>query len=264
MLADLLLALLYGTVQGITEWLPISSTGHLLLLQTRLPLPLTDQFRPFFLVAVQLGSLLALLPLLRPQLDLRRPELRRLWGKVACAVLPAGLCGLALDDFLDAHLSTPRVIAAALIGYGVLFLFLGRRPGGLRDPFALSLPRTVGVGCFQALALIPGTSRSGATILGGILLGLDRPAAARLSFFLAMPTMLAAAGLRAAKLTLALAAGEIAATPHDWLLLTAAALAAFAVSRAALRFLLDFVSRHTFAAFGIYRILLGCAVLVWG
>ncbi len=255
---DLLIALLYGIVQGITEWLPVSSTGHMLLLDAWLPLPVSADFLAFFLVAVQLGSLLAVPVFFRERL--RAADLR-LWGRVLLAVLPAGVCGLLFDDLIEARLSSPAVIAGALIVYGIAFLCVGRRQGGITDVAAVPLGRAMGVGCAQALALIPGTSRSGATMLGGALLGLAPACAAEFSFLLAIPTMLAAAGLKGAKLSLALARGEVTTTAAEWMMLVVAAGAAYAVSRAAIRFLLDFVRTKGFAAFGVYRITLGCAVL---
>lgn len=256
-MVDLVIAVLYGVVQGVTEWLPVSSTGHMILLDAWLPLPVSDDFRAFFLVAVQLGSLLAVPAVFRGRMS---GASRALWAKVLCAVVPAGVCGLLLDDLIEARLSSPAVVAGALIAYGVAFLCVGRRRGSIADAAAVPLGRAVGVGCFQALALIPGTSRSGSTMLGGALLGLDRGCAAEFSFLLAMPTMLAAAGLKGAKLGLALARGEVATTAGEWVMLAVAAVAAYAVSRAAIRFLMDFVRQHSFVAFGIYRILLGGAV----
>ena len=257
----ILIALLYGIVQGITEWLPISSTGHMLLLDTMLPLPMSADFRGFFLVAVQLGSLAALIPRVRVRIDLRQTENRRLWGRVLAASLPAALCGLLFDDLIESRLSSPAVIAGALAAYGVAFLCLGRGKGSITDPARLPLGRVLGVGAAQALALIPGTSRSGATMLGGALLGLTPACAAEFSFLLAMPTMLGAAGLKAVKLALSLVQGAPAPTPAEWVILAAASAAAFAVSCTAIRFLLDFVTRRGFAAFGIYRIALAAVVL---
>lgn len=263
---DFLIAALYGIVQGITEWLPVSSTGHMILLDGMLPLPVSTDFRAFFLVAVQIGSLLAVPTLFPARIDPRKPENRRLWGRVLCAVLPAGLCGLLFDDLIDTHLYRPAVVAAALIVYGIAFLLLDRRThtAPVTAPDDISFGRAMGVGCFQMLALIPGTSRSGATMLGGSLLGLDRACSAEFSFFLALPTMLAAAGLKGIKLAAALGQGSVASTAHEWAMLAVAAVAAYAVSRAAIRFLLDFVKRHGFSPFGIYRIALGAAVLAFG
>ena len=258
-----LIAALYGVIQGVTEWLPISSTGHMILLDACLPLPVSADFRAFFLVAVQLGSLCAVPALFWGRIDPRGAANRRLWGRVLCAVMPAGVCGLLLDDLIDTRLSSPAVVAAALIVYGVAFLLTDRlrRRDAFTDAGAVPLGRAFGVGCFQALALIPGTSRSGATMLGGTLLGLSRGCAAELSFLLAMPTMLAATGLKGAKLALSLAGG-VTTTAQEWAMLAVAAVVAYWVSRAAIRFLLDFVGRNGFGAFGVYRILLGLGV-VW-
>ncbi len=260
---DLLTALLYGIVQGITEWLPVSSTGHMLLLDGYLPLPFSPEFREFFLVAVQLGSLMAVPALFGARIDPRRAENRRLWGRVLVAVLPAGIAGLLFDEMIDVYLYRPAVIAAALIFFGLLFL-APSRPARITDTNSISLGRAIGIGCFQALALVPGTSRSGATMLGGTILGLSRPSAAEFSFFLALPTMLAATGYKGLKFLLALGQGSVTASPREWIMLALASVAAYAVSRAAIRFLLDAVRRRGFVPFGIYRILLGAAVLVWG
>lgn len=250
-MSALLIAALYGLVQGVTEWLPVSSTGHMLLLDALLPLPLTGDFRAFFLVAVQLGSLCAL-PRFLPWREVG------LWRRVLPAAIPAALLGLWLDDCIDASLSTPRVIAAMLILYGVAFLVIGRGKGSFTDPAALPMGRAMAVGFAQALALIPGTSRSGATMLGGLLAGLTPDCAALFSFALAVPTMLGAAGLRGAKL---LAAG-VAADPLAWAMLAVAALVAYLTSSASIEFLRALVTRRGFAPFGLYRIALGVAVLI--
>lgn len=254
---DLLIALLYGTVQGITEWLPVSSTGHMILLDAILPLPTSAAFRAFFLVAVQLGSMMAV-PLTFPR---RFTPDRPLWGRVLAASIPAAVCGLLLDDFIEARLSSPITVAITLAAYGAAFLFIGHRRGRITDPAALTPRQILGIGFAQALALIPGTSRSGATMLGGRLVGLSPACAAEFSFLLAMPTMLGAVGLKTAKLILGLMQGEPAPTPAEWMILAAASAAAYLVSRAAIRFLLDFVTRRGFAAFGLYRITLAAVVL---
>lgn len=268
---DWLKILLLGLVQGVTEWLPISSTGHLILLERLFPLPVSEQFFALFSVVIQLGSIAAvpvmyadtLFAPFRADGARARREGLRLWRNILLACLPSAAAGLLFDDLIDSTLDDPLVVAAALIVYGILFLAAEGRRGlnarGLTGEVPLS--RAVGIGFFQVLALIPGTSRSGATILGGMLLGLDRGSAAEFSFFLAIPTMLGASGLRGAKFALAIARGEVSCSAAEWLMLGAAALVAFAVSCAVIRFLRDFVRRHTFRVFGIYRILLGGAVL---
>lgn len=260
---DFLIAALYGLVQGVTEWLPVSSTGHMILLGRWLPLAVSGEFGEFFLVAVQLGSLLAVPALFWGRMDPRVPANRGVWAKVLCAIVPAGVCGVLFDDFIDAHLHTPVVIAAALVVYGAAFLLVERRrrAAAIAEPTAISLGRAFGVGCFQVLALIPGTSRSGATMLGGTLLGLDRACAAEFSFFLALPTMLAATGLKGVKFAGAVLGGGVTVTGREWLMLAVAAVVAYGVSRASIRFLMDVVRRRGFAPFGVYRILLGAVVL---
>lgn len=264
---DLLRAALYGVLEGITEWLPISSTGHLILLEHVLSLSVSPAFFTLFEVVIQLGAILAVVVVFWKTLcpfgkePAERREVLSLWGKVLVATAPSAVAGLLLDDLLTAYLFRPLVVALMLIAYGVAFIFLEKLRK--RAPFfggsGQITPKTaLLVGCFQTLSLIPGTSRSGATILGGMLLGLSRPAAAEFSFFLGIPTMLGAGVLKCAKF---FGAGLLP-TGKEWALLSVATLAAFLTSLAVIRFLMDFVRRHSFAPFGIYRILLGGAVLV--
>lgn len=268
---DWLKILLLGLVQGVTEWLPISSTGHLILLERLFPLPVSEEFFALFSVVIQLGSIAAVPVLYADTLSApfragrtgERGAGLRLWRNILLACLPSAVAGLLLDDLIDSTLDGPLVVACTLILYGILFLAAEsrRRAKGRGLTGEVPLSRAMGIGIFQVLALIPGTSRSGATILGGMLLGLDRGTAAEFSFFLAIPTMLGASGLRGAKFALALAQGEVSCSATEWLMLGLAAFVAFAVSCAVIRFLRDFVRRHTFRVFGIYRILLGGAVL---
>ena len=265
----LLKAIFYGILEGITEWLPVSSTGHLILLSGLLRLDASDAFFELFEVVIQLGAILAVVVMffhkLNPVSGDKSASERRatwlLWGKVLLAVLPSAILGLLLDDFLDEHLYNAPVVAAALIFYGIIFLFLERKRH--KQPRTdstehISWRAALGIGCFQVLSLIPGTSRSGATILGGMLLGLSRALAAEFSFFLGIPTMAGAGALKAVKFFLS---GEVL-SGEEILILVAATLTAFAVSLAVIRFLLDFVRRHSFAPFGVYRILLGAVVLL--
>lgn len=263
---DVLIACLFGVLEGITEWLPVSSTGHLILLQDVLALPVRPEVFELFEVLIQLGAILAVAVLFRDRLNpfsrRKGAEERRaalvLWGMVALAVVPSVIAGLLLDDFLTEKLYCAPVVAAMLILYGVLFL-LPEREGHAKIMHAegVNARTALLIGCFQVLSLIPGTSRSGATILGGITLGLSRPAAAEFSFFLGVPTMLGAGLLKGIKFWRA----GLFLTPYEGILIAAGTLTAFLVSLAAIRFLLDFVRRHSFAAFGVYRILLGVAVL---
>lgn len=264
---DVLVACLFGVLEGVTEWLPVSSTGHLILLQDVLALPVRPEVLELFEVLVQLGAILAVAVLfwrrLNPFSRLKGREERMatlsLWGKVALAVAPSVVAGLLLDDLLTARLYRPTVVAAMLILYGVLFL-LPERENMVKTQHVEGVNAKTAflVGCFQTLSLVPGTSRSGATILGGITLGLSRPAAAEFSFFLGIPTMCGAGLLKTVKFC----KKGLFLTPLEGILIAAGMLTAFFVSLLAIRFLLDFVRRHSFAAFGVYRILLGTAVLV--
>ena len=261
--------LFLGLVEGVTEWLPISSTGHMLLVDEFLQLPYSQDFKSMFFVVIQLGAILAVVVLFWGKLfpfDLRRdhPLMKRdawlLWAKVLVACLPAIVAGLPLDDWLEAHLHTPVVIAAMLILYGVAFILVerwnrGRKPriGAVED---LGFGTAFAIGMFQELSLIPGTSRSGATIVGALILGVSRTAAAEFTFFLAVPVMFGASALKLVKFGFAFTGGELAA-------LILGVISAFVVSMAVIRFLMAFVKRHDFQVFGWYRIVLGAVVLVY-
>ncbi len=266
---ELLLAALFGVLEGITEWLPISSTGHLILLERVVNFPVRPSFFALFEVVIQLGAILAVPVLfwhtLNPFSHKKTPAARRqawrLWGAVLLAAIPSALAGLLLDDLLERYLHGARTVAVALIAYGVAFLVVERvkkRPPCVQNARDVRGKTAIGIGCFQALALIPGTSRSGATVLGGMLAGLSRTASAEFSFFLALPTMVGASGLKTVKF---FAEGNLL-TARECTLLFVGTLTAFLVSLVTIRTLLDFVRRHSFAAFGLYRILLGGAVLL--
>ena len=261
--------LFLGLVEGVTEWLPISSTWHMLLVDDFLQLPYSQDFKSMFFVVIQLGAILAVVVLFWGKLfpfDLRQdhPLMKRdawlLWAKVLVACLPAIVAGLPLDDWLEAHLHTPVVIAAMLILYGVAFILVerwnrGRKPriGAVED---LGFGTAFAIGMFQVLSLIPGTSRSGATIVGALILGVSRTAAAEFTFFLAVPVMFGASALKLVKFGFAFTGGELAA-------LILGVISAFVVSMAVIRFLMAFVKRHDFQVFGWYRIVLGAVVLVY-
>jgi undecaprenyl-diphosphatase len=267
---EFLKAFLIGIVQGITEWLPVSSTGHMILLNSVLKLNVSEAFWDMFLVVIQLGSILAVLVLfwqrLNPFSAQKSPSERKttlaLWLHVIVAIIPSGIVGVLLDDWFDAHLHHAIPVAVALITYGIVFLFLERLPGRDKQQIvsaeAVSYRTALLIGAFQVLSLIPGTSRSGSTILGAMLLGLSRTAAAEFSFFMAVPTMLGASGIKILKFVLD---GETAITGSEWIILTVGCATAFLVSLAAIRYLMDYVKRHSFAAFGVYRILLGALVI---
>lgn len=246
-----------GITEGITEWLPISSTGHLLLLDTWMPLAMSEQFKEMFFVVIQLGAILAVVTEYWERLLPRSPAPMVLWSRILVGCLPAGVLGVLMDDFLEAHFGTPPTIAAMLILYGVLFLITEqrRRSPSVESLENLPLSTALYIGLFQALAMIPGTSRSGATILGGLLLGVSRAAASEFSFFLAVPTMLGASALKLVKFGFHF-------TPNETMTLVLGMTTAFLVSMASIRFLMTYIRRHDFKIFGWYRIGLGLFVLL--
>ena len=270
-IAEILKILLFGVVEGVTEWLPVSSTGHLILLDEYLPLRQSDAFKEMFNVVIQLGAILAVVVLFWKQLfpfqwkDKEQPVVQkgilRLWGKVIVACLPAGVIGILFDDFLEAHLHTPAVIAAMLILYGVAFLVVEQRNKGrtfrIQTTDEIDWKTALIIGAFQVLSLIPGTSRSGVTILGALLVGVARPAAAEFTFFLSVPVMFGASFIKIVKFLAE--SGGFAGSEIFALLLGSAV--AFAVSLLAIGFLMSFVKRHSFKPFGWYRIALGIVVI---
>ncbi len=265
---EVLKAVLQGVVQGITEWLPISSTGHLILVDQFLPFSFSQDFFDLFKVLIQLGSIFAVVVLffrkLNPFSSLKTPQQRqvtwKLWLMVLIASVPAMVVGLPLDDVVDEYLSDPFVIAVTLILYGVLFLWMESRERTPRfhEPDGIDWRTALCIGCFQVLALIPGTSRSGATILGAVLLGCSRYAAAEFSFFMAIPAMVGASGLKVLKFILS----GLSFTWQEWLVLAIGMVVAFVVSLLVIRALMDFIKKHSFKPFGWYRILLGAVLLV--
>ncbi|MBE6592988.1 MAG: undecaprenyl-diphosphate phosphatase [Ruminococcaceae bacterium] len=271
MLIQYIKAILLGIVEGITEWLPISSTGHLILLEPLLSLGLSEKMRSLFDVVVQLGAVLAVPVVYRKKLFSLSSQTQKLYIKLIIATIPASIAGLAADVLteklfgrgLDELLFRPIVVAAALIIYGIVFIAAEKLPkedkrAKRRD---ISYGRAFAIGCFQALALVPGTSRSGATILGARLLGTDKEAAAEFSFFAALPVISAASVLELSDLAKEVSSGALALPKEELKLLACAFITAFALSLVTIRFLTDFIKRHSFAPFGIYRILLGLAVL---
>ena len=268
-LIELLKAILQGIVEGITEWLPVSSTGHIILLDAFWPMLGGDDFFDVFKVVIQLGAILAVVVLyfnkLNPFSPKKTAEEKKgtwvLWSKVLVASIPAAIAGLALDDLIDGVLSTPVVIAAALIVYGIAFIVMESRKGhktSVETVEDITYKHAFGIGAFQMLALIPGTSRSGSTILGASLLGTSRTAAAEFSFFMAIPVMLGASGLKLAK---ALLLDGISFAAEEWILLGVATAVSFVVSLIVIRGLMAFIKKHSFKPFGWYRIALGAVVL---
>lgn len=268
---ELLKAVLFGIVEGITEWLPISSTGHMILLDQLVKLKVSEEFYEMFQVVIQLGAILAVVLLffhkLNPFSPKKSPKARnqtwQLWFKVIAAVIPSAVLGLLLDDWMDAHLYNYVVVAIALIVYGVAFLYLedgnGRIAPRIKSVHAIDYKTALLIGAFQCLSLIPGTSRSGSTILGAILLGVGRSAGAEFSFFLAIPTMVGASGLKLVKFLLS----GVSVTGLEIGVLLVGCLVSFLVSFLVIKALMDYVRNHSFRVFGIYRIILGIVVLIY-
>ena len=268
---EILKAVLFGIVEGVTEWLPISSTGHLILLNEFIRLNVSEEFSQMFDVVIQLGAILAVIVLFFRKLNpfdpgKKLPERRstwRLWFAVIVSIIPSGLVGVLFDDWMEAHLHTAPVVALMLIVYGVAFILVerynARRESAIRSVYAIDLKTALLIGAFQCLSLIPGTSRSGSTILGAILLGVSRGAGAEFSFFMAIPTMLGASAIKALKFILSGAA----ITSTEVGVLIVGCLVSFLVSLLVIRGLMEYVRRHSFAAFGVYRIVLGVVVLIY-
>lgn len=269
---EILKAFFLGVVQGITEWLPISSTGHMILFDEFVHLNVSDAFMEMFRVVIQFGSILAVVVVYFDKLNpwsknkdaMERKSTWSLLGKVVLAVIPAGVLGVLFDDLLDTYLYNYITVAAMLILYGILFILIERRRKNHRYAVesvdVLPTKKAFAIGCFQVLSLIPGTSRSGSTILGAMLVDVSRPAAAEFSFFLAIPVMLGASGLKILKYILEVG---LAFSTVEWVTMIVGILTAFAVSLVAIRFLTGFVRKHSFAAFGWYRIVLGALVLLY-
>ena len=270
---ELLKAVLFGIVEGVTEWLPISSTGHLILLNEFITLNVSDEFRSMFDVVIQLGAILAVIVLFFHKLNPFSPKKSegekkqtwQLWFKVVAAIIPSGIVGVLFDDWMEAHFHNATVVSIALIVYGVAFILVerrnARRVGGktVEDVYAIDYKTALLIGCFQCLSLIPGTSRSGSTILGAILIGVGRSAGAEFSFFMAIPTMLGASAIKGLKFLLS----GVAATGTEIGVLIVGCVVSFVVSLLVIRGLMEYVRRHSFSAFGVYRIILGVVVLVY-
>ena len=306
---ELIKAAVFGIVEGITEWLPISSTGHMLLLNQFLTMNVSADFWDMFLVVIQLGAILAVCVIFFHQLNpfspsktgLQKRQTWTLWGKTIVACLPAAVIGIPLDDWMEEHLGSPYVIAAALIVYGIAFILIenarekkasaslpGVGDGQLRPApkhFAvtantaeiatrseladadarvqsvdeLDWKTAIGIGLFQVLSMVPGTSRSGSNIIGGLLLGCSRTAVAEFTFYLAIPVMAGASGLRLVKYFLK---GNVFSANEAAILLMGCAVA-FVISLLVIRFLMSFIRKHDFKPFGWYRIVLGVAVIAY-
>lgn len=269
-IVEMLKAMLFGIVEGITEWLPVSSTGHMVLLNQFVRMDVSEQFMSMFDVVIQLGAILAVIILFFRQIwpfqkpgqagGIFRMDVIRLWILVVIAILPSAIVGIPLDDWMDAHLHNNVVIAIMLIVYGVLFIVV-ERSGIVRgrqrvnDLQKMDVRTAVLVGLFQVLALIPGTSRSGTTILGGLLVGCSRAVAAEFTFIMAIPTMAGASLIKLLKYGLSFTPGEI-------VILLTGCVTAFIVSMLSIRTFIDYIKRHSFEPFGWYRIIVGLLVAI--
>ncbi len=268
---EILKAILFGIVEGITEWLPISSTGHMILLDEFINLKVTDEFYDLFQVVIQLGAILAVVimyfkticPFGFGKNKKEQKSTWNLWGKILVACLPAAIIGILFDDWLDKHLYNSVVVSLTLIIYGIIFIIIESKKFGKRetkDLDKITYKQALGIGAFQLLSLIPGTSRSGSTIIGGLILGLERSVAASFTFFLAIPVMVGASLLKLLKYILKVGlvfqAGEL-------LLLGVGCLVAFIVSILIIKFLMNYIRKHDFKVFGYYRIVLGIIVLAY-
>lgn len=268
---EILKAILFGIVEGITEWLPISSTGHMILLNELMPLKVSDEFYSMFEVVIQLGAIMAVVVLFWQKIwpfqwkDRTKPVIKKdifiMWFQIVAACIPAAVVGLLFDDVLEKYLYNYVVVALSLIVFGVAFIVVENRNRGMR-PVVTSLRQmtyktALIIGMFQLIAAVfPGTSRSGATIVGALMIGVSRTVAAEFTFFLAIPVMLGASLLKLVKYGFAFTGQEV------WILLTGM-LVAFAFSLFVLKFLMDYIKKHDFKVFGYYRIALGAVVLLF-
>lgn len=268
---EIIKVLFYGILEGITEWLPVSSTGHLILFESFWPLNVSDEFLSMFRVVIQLGAILAvcvvfwdkIFPFRKDYDAEKRRSIYDMWIKVIIGCIPAGIVGVLLDDFLDAHLYRWEVVVATLIIYGIAFILIERYrknvKATIRNYQQMSYLDALKIGLFQMLSLIPGTSRSGSSILGGMIVGTTRTLAAEFSFFMAIPIMFAASGLKLLKYIVRMQTPFTAVEVGTLLI---GMFAAFLVSLFVVRFMMSFVRKYSFAIFGYYRIALAIIVLI--
>ena len=266
---EILKVFFLGIIEGITEWLPISSTGHMILVDEFLKLNVSDGFKEMFLVVIQLGAILAvpimfwdkLFPLSKKKTKEENNLIWQLWLKVIVGVIPAGILGVLLDDFFDKYFYNFITVGITLLVYGVAFILIekikGDKPARIDSVYDITYKDAAIIGCYQMLSLIPGTSRSGSTILGGMLTGVSRSASSEFSFFMAIPIMLGASLLKILKFML----DGFRASSFEIILLLIGITVSFAVSMVAIKFLMDFVRKHDFKPFGIYRIVLSLMVI---
>lgn len=274
---EIIKAIFYGIIEGITEWLPISSTGHLILFEEFFPFKASDSFMEMFRVVIQLGAIMAVVilffnklnPFTKSKTTPQKHNTYILWFKVIIACFPAAVIGLAFDDFLDKYLYKFIPVALMLILYGVLFILLENRnrkyniQPKVNSLNQISYQTALIIGAFQILALIPGTSRSGITILGAVFIGCSRTVAAEFSFFLAIPVMFGASALKVAKLGLEMAETGLSFTTTEITVLITGIVVSFIVSVFAIKFLMNFIKRHDFKVFGVYRIIIGIILLIY-
>ena len=278
---EILKAILFGIVEGVTEWLPVSSTGHIILLDEFIQLNASDEFKSMFDVVIQLGAILAVIVLFFRKLNpfafkSKTKEERKqtwvLWFKVIAAIIPSGVVGVLFDDWMDAKLHNGIVVSVALIVYGIAFILVEQRNqrgkylkngkpqvNKVEDVHQITYKTALLIGLFQCLSLVPGTSRSGSTILGAIMLGVGRAAGAEFSFFMAIPTMLGASAIKLLKFLLT----GVGITSMEIAVLIVGCAVSFIVSLLVIKALMDYVRRHSFSVFGVYRIVLGIVVLAY-
>jgi len=268
---EILKAIFFGIIEGITEWLPVSSTGHMILLDEFIHLDVSSEFYKLFEVVIQLGAILAVVIMYfktifpfgfgKSKQDTK--DTFNLWGKIIVACLPAAVIGILFDDWLDAHLYTPLVVALMLIIYGIIFIVIetiGLGKNKTDDINKITYKQALGVGAFQLLSLIPVTSRSGATIIGGLILGLKRSVAAEFTFFLAIPVMAGASLLKLLKYIMDVG---FVFKASELVILGVGSLVAFIISVLVIKFLISYIRKHDFKVFGYYRIILGILVILY-
>ena len=267
---EILKVIFLGIVEGITEWLPISSTGHMLLVDEFIKLNMSEPFKEMFFVVIQLGAIMAVVVLFWNKMfpfrfgDKKKGIIRKdvfsIWFKTAVACIPGAVVTILFDDFIEEHLHTPYVIAATLIIYGIAFIIVEhwnrKRKPAIKTLDDISYKTALMIGLFQVLSIIPGTSRSGSTIIGALLIGVSRTAAAEFTFFLAVPVMFGLSFLKILKFGLSFAAAEI-------IVLVLGTVVAFVVSLFVIKFLMDYIRKHNFKIFGWYRILVGIIVILY-
>lgn len=267
---EILKVIVLGIVEGITEWLPISSTGHMLLVDEFIKMNVSDEFKEMFFVVIQLGAILAVVLLFWDKMwpfqmkDKNKPIVQKdifsMWFKVVVACIPGAIVTLLFDDYIEAHLHTPTVIAIALIFYGIAFIVIEswnkKRTPKIETLSDITYKTAFIIGLFQVLSIIPGTSRSGATIIGALLIGVSRVAAAEFTFFLAVPVMFGLSLIKVIKFGFAYSSAEL-------VILIVGVVVAFAMSVVVIKFLMSYIKKHDFKVFGWYRIVLGIAVLAY-